>query len=555
MWRVELRITRCAHPKSQLYTTCLTILPPQESSHETAQLPLSRRLEIAASHGDIHAALVGLVGWSRLCLNTESTIVLFQSDALRLLLVNLLTVRPKAEIVYENLVTLLATCLSVSERDGKSSNSASHRQVATAVVDALRGVMALLPPKTEATPSDDVTASVEKTAAYLSRLVLRHRLSLSGVTLESAVSQDVLTIETQLKAAAIKDSAVTGQTIRDSFQRRDIRSDALVLYESRLEKVVQLVHENATQKGEAAEGSTAGGFLAFALDGANVELQVEDSEVEEVKARFAQLEENKTKDLQAVVDRKKANEETLVSLQQEREALEAKLRAVNGQIETVLLEQEQLQSKTTTIENAFASASSRLSEQHERVVSAYTRKERHLQIHDELSKLENSMASLSLTHRDIRSLQDKHAVCVRQQLEGALRYFGSELTCVKFMVSRIHDTQTGVDKLVQEASSYESLGVHAVSNELTEKVAAMRGHLEEDIQCVEALRKRDMEVVAMMERILQGETHRETLEQLDEKLKKEAQRHIDYVRKVHADAERVIATRSSNNGASQEEDC
>ncbi|POM77279.1 Hypothetical protein PHPALM_5360 [Phytophthora palmivora] len=79
-----------------------------EQEDDTSQLPLAQRLEVAAAISDTHAALLGLLGWSRLYVHTETILIFFQSEALPLLLNNVLRSRPAAAVL-DNLEALLAT--------------------------------------------------------------------------------------------------------------------------------------------------------------------------------------------------------------------------------------------------------------------------------------------------------------------------------------------------------------------------------------------------------------------------------------------------------------
>lgn len=206
---------------------------------------------MAAAHGDVLAALVGLVGWSRLYAQTDTILAFFQCDALELLLRNVLGARATNDTVYDHLTTFLTNCLSV-ERDGKASsnsssnssnnNSTSSHEIAVATIAAVRRMSDVLHAEAsdggdggvdenenENADADDV-ASLANVAKYLSKLIVNYRLSLNGVKAGSALAEDVLNIEAALAKAAAQDSGVKGTTIRDSFQRRDIRSDALTMY-------------------------------------------------------------------------------------------------------------------------------------------------------------------------------------------------------------------------------------------------------------------------------------------------------------------------------------
>ncbi|KAJ0409571.1 hypothetical protein ATCC90586_010082 [Pythium insidiosum] len=521
----------------------------------TATLPLAQRLEIAASHADLHAALVGLVGWSRLYIGSDTVVMLFQSRALELLFENILKSRPTADAIFANLTTLLSNCLVVSS-DGKPT--ASHENVAAAVVTSLRALIEQL--HHEQQDADDPATSVATVAAYLAKLLVTYRLSLNGVALESSISQEVLSIEAQLAAAASRDGGVKGQTIRESFQRRDIRSDALELYETRLKKVTQLVVERAGSRSSQTVSLSAGedstdcrgaqsGFLLFALQGEASEslAHVDSSEIETVNARQQELEERKINALAPVEKKRAANNARLAELERQREALEAQLRAVNQEIQEAQDVEVALEADAAAVVESFQVEVTRFHAEHERILSWQRRQEQRTAVDNAFATLERAIATISETQNEVQSLREKQIVCLRQQLEGALRFFGSELPCVKFMRSRIQESETKLTKLEEEAKGYESLGVGAVAQELLDKAEELQHHIEEDRQCVATLQRRDLEVVAMLERVLRDDTLRDAVNALDEGLKKEVGRHIEYVKSLYSDVMINSSVERTNN--------
>ncbi|GLD97631.1 hypothetical protein PINS_up006321 [Pythium insidiosum] len=487
-------------------------------------------------------------------------LTLFQSRALELLFENVLKARPTVDTIFMNLTTLLANCLVVA-RDGKPSESQEH--VAASIVASLRALIEQL--HHEQHDAEDPVTSVSTVAAYLSKLVVTYRLSLNGVALESSISQEVLSIEAQLAAAASRDGSVKGQTIRDSFQRRDIRSDALELYESRLKKVTQLVVERAAGSNSASlspsvddddnnstRDAAESGFLSFALQGnSNGSLvHVDACELESVNTQQQELAERKAKALAPVEQKRKANNARLAELEHQRELLEAQLRAVKQEICKAQDADAALEADAAAVEDTFQVEMARFRAEHERILSWQRRQQQRAAVDTAFNTLERAIATISETHNEVQSLRDKQIVCLRQQLEGALRFFSSELPCVKFMRSRIREAEAKLAQLEDEAKGLESLGVDAVANELLEKAEELQRHIDEDRQCVATLQRRDLEVVSMMERVLRDNSLRDAVNALDDNLKKEVWRHVEYVKDLYSEGTTINSKDNQPQGTS-----
>lgn len=511
-----------------------------QESTDPLQLPLSKRLEIAASHGDIHAALVGLLGWSRMYVNTDTIMEFFQSNALEMLLENIFQACPATDAIYDNLNALLANCLS-NERDGKPSSS--NRGVANAIVGAVRSIVDRLRGSNQ--QNDDLSAS-----EYLSKIVLHYRLSLNGIDMGSALSQEIIRIDAELATAAAKDGAVKGQAIRDTFQRRDIRCEALALYESRLAKINKLVEDNISssiqhlqagkdgqnqQQNGATDGdNTSSGSSAFAADEEDNQLSELDSkELEAIKQELEQLNERKAAAIAPLVAKKEAADAILQDLKNKREALEAQLRALNCEIDDNASVQQELDEQIASVDEKFEDEMSHFDNEHQHVIQQYQRKERREHIDATFSELQDTITTITLENSDVQSLKEKRVVCMRQHLEGILRYFASELPCVKFMMGRVEQSELELKKYTDEAHGYRALGVSAVAKELLEKAATLQGHIGEDKSCLQALQKRDLELLDTIKRLFCDPEHVDSFSAQEPTLTKEVQRHVDYIRKVY----------------------
>lgn len=516
-----------------------------QESTDPSQLPLVKRLEIAASHGDIHAALVGLLGWSRLYVNTGTIMEFLQSRALEMLLENIFQACPTTDAIYDNLNALLANCLS-NERDGKPSSS--NRGIANAIVAAVRSIVDKLRGSSNQPLQDDVF--VEKAAQYLSKIVLNYRLSLNGIDMGSALSQEILRIDAELATAAAKDGAVKGQAIRDTFQRRDIRCEALALYESRLAKINKLVEDNISsstqhlqagkegqkqlQNGSTDSDHTSSRFSAFFVDEEDNQLsELDPKELEAIKQQLTQLSERKAAEIAPLVAKREAADAVLHDLKKKREELEAQLRALNCEIDDNACMQQELDEQIASVEEKFEDETSRFDNEHQHIIQQYQRKERREQIDATFSELQDAITNISLEHSDVQSLKDKRVVCMRQHLEGILRYFASELPCVKFMMGRVEQSETQLKKYTDEAQGYKALGVSAVAKELLEKATTLRGHIDEDKSCLQALYKRDLELLDTIKRLFCDPEHADSFSAQEPTLTKEIQRHVDYTRKLY----------------------
>ncbi|GMF12790.1 unnamed protein product [Phytophthora lilii] len=516
---------------------------PEEPPEDTAQLPLARRLEVAAAIPDTHAALVGLLGWSRLYVHSDTILAFFQSDALALLLRNVLRARPAAAVL-DNLEALLANCLSVEG----GAEPAPHRQMAGDVVAAVRAIADQLQGAAE--DAEDVHAEAERAARSLSRLVRAHALSLHGVDLDSPLTKDIQGLEAKIAAVTSADEAVRGQTIRESFQRRDLRSDALALHETRLKKLTQLVEERvrSSEQQQAVEEE---------VEKENPEddsqIAQDETAMQEVTKALQEMQDRKDTELAPLRKKKTEVGAEAQTLRQKQEELEAQLRAVKSELERVVGEQHQIGEQMRAVEESFIADTARFRAEHQHVTRRFSRAQRRRVITTEVGRVDNEVRQARLAHSQVHALRAKQTACVSQQLEASLNYFESELPCVKFMMSRVEENEAQLAAARGEAAKYRALGVSAVAEELEEKSSGVEAHLEEDRNCLAALRKRDEELLDSMRRILRDPSLREALTGVDEKVKHESQRMIDYVSKLYEETQPSSAETAGgepkNNGA------
>lgn len=566
------------------------------SGADPTQLPLAQRLELAAAIPDVHAALIGLLGWSRLYVRTDTILAFFQSDALELLLANVLRARSATDAVYDNLAALLANCLAVdskAEADPAALVLDPSRQVADTVVNAVRAVVRSLQSgdkrlgtvQDDAEDEQDAPPSLDKAAAtYLSRMVVSYSMSLRGVDSGSErAHKEMLAIETKLSANAQRDRAVQGQGIRDNFERRDIRSDALALLERRLDVVSQLVANKlaSSPAGEEASAGTANssspddasstGFRRFLVSTGAVSKEEErelydgvetascegDSEMEQVTQRLQALHARKSAELAGALAKKKEADGALQALRKQREALEAQLRAVAAQIEDAVAHQERVDDEVAAIERKYELESDAFDTQHEHVIRAYERRQRRQEVATLVDQAAAAVREISLAGSGVEPLQNKQTACRTQHLEAVLNYFTSELPCVKFMMARAVQTQEELRKLDSEAEGYRALGVSSVAKELALKAETLQTHLNEDCQTLMALRTRDLEIIDGVNKRLASVSK----EEVDAKLATDVQRHVEYVKKLYADCSALSdsssesvkagATSSKASGASK----
>lgn len=471
-------------------------------------------------------------------------LALFQCRALELLLATILRARPTADAIYDNLGALLSNCLATA--------SEASDEVADAVVAAVRAVVAASKDEDEQEP----VVPPEEAARYLSRVVVGYSRSLSGVDAGSEhAHKELLALETQLAAAAQQDRNVQGQSIRETFQRRDLRSDALDLHRRRLAIAHELVaaRVDAGTSGGSGGGPTIGNFREFLAsngvatsdDGVDTQaLQMDDSAMEALTQQLQELHNRKSAELTDVLAKKKDAISTLTALKKKREALEAQLRAVNDEIEDTLADQHRLDADVAAIELKYATESATFDAEHQHVIRGYERKKQREQIEQSLDAAAASVGKLQLERSGVETLQAKQASCLTQHLDAVLNYFASELPCVKFMAHRAGQAQEELHKLLSEAEGYRALGVASVAKELSGKAETVQAHLEEDRQCLAALHKRDVEIVDQVSTLLKGDQ----TDSVDAKLLTEVQRHLDYVVKLHDTHTPATNGHSSSNG-------
>ncbi|KAL3672067.1 hypothetical protein V7S43_002731 [Phytophthora oleae] len=500
---------------------------PEPQEDDPSQLPLAKRLEVAAAIPDTHAALVGLLGWSRLYVHTQTILAFFQSDALALLLSNVLRSRP-APAVLDNLEALLANCLSV-QSSSDTTDAAQHRRMAGDVVAAARAITDQLQGAVEDT--EDANAEAERAAKSLSRLVRAHALSLHGVDLDSPLTKDVQDLEAKIAHVTKEDAAVSGQTIRESFQRRDLRSDALSLHETRLKKLTKLVEERvrSSEQQDAVEED------AEEEESQEGDPQTAEDEklMQEVTESLQEMQDRKDAKLDPLRTKKTAASAEVQTLRQKQEELEEQLRAVKTELQRAVGEQHQADEEMRAVEERFIAETARFRAEHQHVTRRFSRAQRRRVITMEVGRVENEVRQARLAHSQVHALRAKQTACASQQLEASLNYFESELPCVKFMMSRVEENEAKLVPVRGEIASYRALGVSAVAQELEDKAAKLEAHVAEDRNCLLALRKRDEELLGNMRFILTDPSLHDALAGIEERIKHESQRMIDYVSKLY----------------------
>ncbi|KAG6976242.1 hypothetical protein JG688_00001578 [Phytophthora aleatoria] len=523
----------------------VSIRSPVEQEENPSQLPLARRLEVAAAIPDTHAALVGLLGWSRLYVHTETILTFFQSDALTLLLSNLLRSRPAAAVL-DNLDALLANCLSVESgsETTEAAGTAPHRQMAGEVVAAVRAIADQLQGDVE--DAEDVNAEAERAAKSLSRLVRAHALSLHGVDLDSPLTKDVQDLEAKIAQVTNADEAVRGQTIRESFQRRDLRSDGLSLHETRLKKLTKLVEERVRSSEQQHEVEEEADEDEESPED-NTQTAEDETLMQEVTKSLQDMQDRKDAELAPLRKKKTVASAEVQTLRQKQEELEAQLRAVKSELQRAVGEQHQTDEEMRAVEERFIADTARFRAEHQHVTRRFSRAQRRRVITTEVSRVENEVRQARLAHSQVHTLRAKQTGCISQQLEASLNYFESELPCVKFMMSRVEENEAKLAPMRGEIASYRALGVSAVAEELEEKAAEIEAHLEEDRNCLSALHKRDDELLGSMRRILTDSSLRDALAGVEERVKHESQRMIDYVSKLYEDSDSQLAKESSDD--------
>ncbi|KAL7692502.1 hypothetical protein Plhal304r1_c006g0024081 [Plasmopara halstedii] len=503
-----------------------------EEEIDPAELPLIRRLEVAASISDTHAALVGLLGWSRIYIHTETILTFFQSNALFLLLRNLLHSRPTA-VVFDNLESLLANCLSLESKAELTevAEVAPHRQMAGEVVAAVRNITDQLQETVE--DENDINIEIERAAMSLSQLVRTHALSQHGVDLDSPLMKDVQDLEAKIVQVTNEDTAVRGHTIRDSFRRRDLRSDALSLHQERHVKLAKLVEECVRRSEQQREVN---------IDMENMEKPLEETQTAEdesvmrlVTESLQDIQNRKDAELVPLCERKTKVETQVQVLRQKQEELEAQLLVIKADLQRAVGEQDQIEGDMRAVEERFITDTARIRAEHQDIMQRFSKAHRRRIFTTEVTKVANEVRQARLAYSQVHALRAKLTACVLQQLEGSLNYFESELPCIKFMMSRVNENEAKLVSTLDEIASYRALGVTAVALELEKQMSEIESHLKEDRDCLSALHKRDNDLLDSMHCLLTDPTLQDALVAVDAKVKHESQRMIDYVRKLYED--------------------
>lgn len=221
---------------------------------------------------------------------------------------------------------------------------------------------------------------------------------------------------------------------------------------------------------------------------------------------------------------------------------------MKSELERVVGEQYQADEGMRAVEERFITDTARFRAEHQHVTRRFSRAQRRRVITTEVSRVENEVRQARLAHSQVHALRAKQTSCISQQLEASLNYFESELPCVKFMMSRVEENEAQLTAARSEAASYRALGVSAVAAELEEKAGGLEAHVEEDKNCLSALRKRDEELLSSMRRILTDSSMREALTGVEEKIKNESQRMIDYVSKLYEESA-TLSTGNADSGS------
>ncbi|OQS00885.1 hypothetical protein ACHHYP_02144 [Achlya hypogyna] len=471
----------------------ITEVPPVTDREAFLGLPLSVRLEKAASHPDLKAGLAGLVEWSATPLSPAVVSLFFGSKTLKLLLENFFRVCPVHAHLYDNLTKLFANLLATSFPfqldDGRKSSSV---EAARLVVQSIRSTVdSLLSLKRYKDKSPVVAGLIPQVATSLSTLIVNHQ-ALGAPADTYDLARDILKLDVTLQDMVANENAVRGMTIRDTFRRRDLRAEALAISGHKMTSLLSLVVQaNATRSATVAATpelapSSAGAVPALDLDG---------QDVTSLEARLSQLNKDKAAQLAPWLEKKTKVANELLELKLRQDELRKMLADVDSRVHILQHLHGDMVGEMATIEATFEEEIGRFGAENMAVVSHLQGVEKKQEIVGAFRGLRTTLDDLSAT-----ALRQKVQANTHEHLNSVRRYLSAQAICIQYTKNRILDSETQCTKLRMEAQAAESLGED--TSALASQIDILSASILEDKKSLRPLERRDAEVRGQVESLL-----------------------------------------------------
>ncbi|KAG9405775.1 hypothetical protein AC1031_003690 [Aphanomyces cochlioides] len=473
---------------------------------DVAQLPLSTRLEKAAGHSDLKAGLIGLVDWSRVYLSPDVLTIFFESQALTLLLENFFRVCPVQDSMYENLTTLLSNLLvgafpfhDTPSKPLVKNAPAVTLEAARIVVQSIRSIVDSIRvmKKLKETKVSQVIPQVAKALHDLIVDSHTQRLSLDSIGKACDLSNEISKMDDQLKAMAVNENTIRGQTIRDTFRRRDLRSEAINVSSKKLDKLLTLLGSSDSTPTPHLGLQSGSEAPVPALDLSNSLAQQTKEEASAIEARLSGLQKERQEQLAPLQEKKEKFAAEVATLKLRQAELRALLADVDARMSILSQLQAEVVGEMTTIENTFEEEVTRFGTEHTAIVASLQGMEKREDIVGTFRDLRSTLDTLSST-----SILSKAQTSVNQHMDGVMRYASAQAICVQFMKNRIVDAETKRHKLQAELEAYNSLGANSLSDDLPKQIEDLSSLIEEDDKCLATLQRRDAEVRSQFEELV-----------------------------------------------------
>lgn len=473
------------------------MIPPEKAQ----ELPLVKRLEIAASHSNLEAALHGLVAWSEMVIGHPDMDTLFTSNAFQLLFENIFDTCPTSKTVDQHLERLLTTCLATSQQPSSTEN------VAHALVDKIRSVIEIL---REMKTKDKVPVNVSAIVDRLTQLIHSYRSRTMGTP--GSVTASLAGVNLQIKDTQAKLNKTKGNDVRELFRRRDLQTESIQHCKRKIEALGKLraVHtgeESAVSMEEPKIDATSS-FLdqLSALDDDEMKKALSSvrKTADDVQLRLDTLRQEQQTKLTPLTSELTNVATEMDDMQKKRTELLAQVAALDESISQVRAKQTQMEEQIDQVHRWFEKETGKFDAEHQGIMSLLQCVQGRDRILSEFTCLEKELDEIVMS-----STKD-----VQETIEGALpnalggyfqvlsTYVSTETSCIRFIRNRLESSNAKLENLEKEVAEYKSLGIVSVAQELGASASKLRDMMAEDENCLNALTRKSQELCAEFKNVV-----------------------------------------------------
>lgn len=424
---------------------------------------LERRLEIVASHDSLCEALVGLVTWSNMFKGKEQMNVMYSSNALKLLIENVVNNKTQEESEIKKLLHNFFE--NILEHGMK--NELDIQELATSLVNTIVRVKG--------------EQEVDRNLVILKVVELLKNDHESVLNPKNKSLHALANIKNEMDQIMLKAAQVTGDDIQHNFERRDIVADLVDVSFQHCQMIRELpeVPEKSLEEKELTH-------------------DVLTEHIEKAKKYVQSLQLERSNQTQPLNQQMESALEEKGNLNKEKTQLLERIQQIDCLLANCTTTIDKVQDDLQQVQFAYDRDIQEYNDNNEQIVSNIELLEIEQKIDQfvhPLSKKFSHYANDQSTEL-LTSLRCPLPVALKQYVSSLQRYLRSETLCVGFMKDRVQESTVKLVDLEAEIVEYEALSIATVVEELVANANVLKKNVEEDEQCMKLILRKDAKIFA-----------------------------------------------------------